>query len=192
MIIFVGSTNPVKINAIKIASQTAWPNAQIIGMEADSNVSSQPRSDEETRLGAKNRALHVLEAGLKTLSETQLNQTQDQILGVGLEGGVFESQPGELWSTVWVAAVDQNKKYFESNGARFKLPAVITNKLLAGEEMGPAVADLVAEPDVRQKQGAIGVVTKGFVDRTQEYAIIAKLALGLWYGQDWESQIPQA
>jgi non-canonical (house-cleaning) NTP pyrophosphatase len=41
--------------------------------------------------------------------------------------------------------------------------------------------------DVRSKQGMIGVVTGGFVDRTEEYSSIAKLALGLWYGREWNS-----
>ncbi len=192
MIIFVGSTNPVKINAVKNACKNSWPDAEVIGIEVESGINAQPRTDEETREGAQNRATNVLLAGTKNLSLEQIKKHQNNILGVGLEGGVYEHDANELWSTVWACVTDQNGQRFESNGARFKLPKIISEKLLAGEEMGPAVGQLFADPSIKQKQGAIGVVTKGFVDRTEEYSIIVKLALGLWNGQDWEKQIPQA
>lgn len=192
MIIFVGSTNPVKINAVKNACAKAWPDAETIGIEVQSGVNAQPRTDDETRLGATNRAHNVLLEGKKNLTPAQLETHGDQILGVGLEGGIYEHQNGELWSTVWACVTDGSNKNFESNGARFKLPNIISEKLMAGAEMGPVVGQLFADPSIKQKQGAIGVVTKGFVDRTEEYAIIVKLALGLWNGQDWEKQIPQA
>jgi len=32
----------------------------------------------------------------------------------------------------------------------------------------------------------IGVVTNNFVDRTEEYSAIIKMALGLWYGRTWQ------
>lgn len=190
MIIFVGSTNPVKINAVTMASQSTWPNVQVMGIEVASGVSNQPRTDEETRLGAQNRAQAVLRAGLKSLDKKTKQQHRNQIIGIGLEGGVFAHQPQELWSTVWACVTDQSQQFFESNGARFKLPKIISDQLLAGAEMGPVVGELFADPKIKQKQGAIGVVTKGFVDRTEEYSIIVKLAIGLWFGQDWEKQIP--
>lgn len=192
MIIFVGSTNPVKINAVKNACVQAWPEAEIVGLEVESGVDAQPRTDEETRTGAQNRARNVLLAGKKSLSPEKIKRHGNALLGVGLEGGVYEHQATELWSTVWACVTDKTQHLFESNGARFKLPNIISEKLLAGAEMGPVVGQLFADPSIKQKQGAIGVVTKGFVDRTEEYSIIVKLALGLWHGQDWEKQIPQA
>ncbi len=192
MIIFVGSTNPVKINAVKIACSQTWPEIEILGIEVESGVNAQPRTDEETRQGASNRAQNVLIAGIKTLAPEQLETHKNSMLGVGLEGGIYEPKKNELWSTVWACVTDETNQEFESNGARFKLPSIISEKLLAGAEMGPAVGQLFADPSIKQKQGAIGVVTKGFVDRTEEYAIIVKLALGLWYGQGFEKQIPQA
>ncbi|NCN82694.1 MAG: DUF84 family protein [Candidatus Pacebacteria bacterium] len=177
MKIAVGSTNPVKLNAVRVAAQGQWPDVVVAGFEVQSGVSEQPRSDEETRQGACARAQAALTAGGKT---TQL--------GLGLEGGVHTFN-GELWSTVWAAVLDTAGNYYESNGARFKLPKVIADKLAAGAEMGPAVSALFAGDNIKQKQGAIGVITRNFVDRTTEYASIAKLALGLWFGRDWEQDI---
>lgn len=186
--IFVGSANPVKINAVVSAASETWPSVQVIGHDVASGVSSQPVGDNETRDGARNRAKEALEVGLKQLNK-QLNQSKNKVfsesaLGVGLEGGVVELEDG-LYSTVWVCVVDAQGNLTEANGARFKVPEPIATLILKGGDMGPVVEKLVGVSDVRQKQGMIGIITNGFVDRTEEYSGIAKMALGLWYGRKW-------
>ena len=177
--IFVGSTNPVKINAVRVATENHWPNVDISGFEVPSLVSEQPRSDAETRQGAQNRAQAVLTLGMSQ------SESQATSLGVGLEGGVFTTDSGELWSTVWVSVIDQSGVHWDSNGARFRVPPQIAKLIEAGEEMGPALSQLFGGADIKRKNGAIGIVTCNFVTRTEEYASICKLAIGLWYGQDW-------
>jgi inosine/xanthosine triphosphatase len=188
MIIFVGSKNPVKINSVINAASETWPNLETIGIDVKSGISEQPMSDQETRTGAINRAKAVLKEGLKTLDKK--NKKSGEVLGIGLEGGVFEKTKGNLWSTVWAVVVDQDGNLFESNGARFKVPNVIADRIIAGEEMGPIMGSFFSDPNIKQKQGAIGAITKGFIDRTEEYTIIVKLALGLYYGQGWDDEIP--
>jgi inosine/xanthosine triphosphatase len=178
---FVGSENPVKLAAAKSAGIQQWPDVVVMGFDVKSGVAAQPRTDHETRKGAENRAVAALQKGFQTGAIT----TGELALGIGLEGGVMEIA-GELWTTVWVAVTGNGTDVFVANGARFKLPDVIAKPILAGEEMGVAVGQLIANPLVKQQQGAIGVVTKGYVDRAEEYAAIAKLAIGLWYGQDWQ------
>lgn len=178
MIVFVGSTNPVKINAVKFACQEKYPNVQIIGREVASQVSSQPMSDDETKKGAINRATAVLKFG-------QTEFPNEELLGVGLEGGVTEID-GQLWSTVWVAVVDQQSNIYLSNGARFPVPEIIAQPIRNGGEMGPVVNKIVGGHNIRQKEGMIGVITQNFVNRTEEYSGIAKMALGLWYGRNWQ------
>lgn len=190
MHIFVGSTNPVKINAVVTAASESWPEVLVRGVAVESGVSHQPRSDEETRAGAQNRAKAALVAGEKLMDRNPMF-AQDQLLGIGLEGGVLEYAPGELWSTVWVVVVDQAGVVTESNGARFKLPASIARPILQGKEMGPVMDELLGANNTKQAGGAIGTITRNFVDRTEEYTGIAKLALGLWYGRDWELRLRQ-
>ena len=55
MKIAVGSTNPVKLTAVRIAAQGQWPDAVVEGFAVASGVAEQPRSDAETRQGAENR-----------------------------------------------------------------------------------------------------------------------------------------
>ncbi|NCN03588.1 MAG: DUF84 family protein [Candidatus Pacebacteria bacterium] len=188
MIIFVGSKNPVKINSVINAGSETWPELQVIGIDVPSGISEQPMSDEETRQGATNRAKSVLIKGLKTLSKEKIKN--ETILGVGLEGGAFKKTDNELWSTVWATVFDQEGNLYESNGARFKVPEIISKRILVGEEMGPIMGSYFSDPNIKQKQGAIGAITKGFIDRTEEYTIIVKLALGLYYGKGWENEIP--
>lgn len=98
--IFVGSQNPVKVQAVAQATSSAWPQAKVIGISVPSSVGEQPRTDLETRTGSAKRAQAVLQAGLSQVRQMQ-NQSSRQILGIGLEGGVFTDSKGQLWSTVW-------------------------------------------------------------------------------------------
>lgn len=217
MHIFVGSTNPVKINATKRAVAKVWPKATVEGIEVDSGVAVQPMSDEETRQGSSNRATLALKTGLSLLAKRQkklsnsktlvvknagtqlMKNSDDQFLGVGLEGGVcslpdnlqtnLPNNSQELWSTVWASVVDLRGNLFQSNGARFKVPDTIAKRLLAGGEMGPTVSQLFKQENIKQTCGAIGLLSNGFIDRTEEYTTIVKLALGLWYGRDWPSKL---
>lgn len=181
MNIFIGSTNPVKINATLHAAQTQWPNVHIEGFSVESGVSEQPFSDSETKTGAENRAKNALQTGLKN---SKVDPTL--ALGVGLEGGVFQTENNEIWSTVWGCVVDHEDNIFFANGARFKIDEEIAELLRNGEELGPGLERLLGESDVRQKRGMIGVITDNFVNRTQEYQTVARLTLGLWFGRNWD------
>ena len=185
MHIFVGSHNPVKINAVTIAASETWPDAAVVGFDVPSGVDEQPVGDEMTRQGAVNRAQAALHDGL---AQNMKITEDDDVLGVGLEGGVMEFG-SELWSTVWVAVVDSVGNVYESNGARFKVPEIVAEQIRTGGEMGPIVALISGVSDVRKKQGFIGVLTNGFVDRTEEYSGIAKMALGVWYGRNWQDAL---
>ncbi|MEA2056226.1 MAG: inosine/xanthosine triphosphatase [Patescibacteria group bacterium] len=186
MIIFVGSANPVKINAATIVASEAWPEAQVSGYSVSSGINEQPLSDDETKTGAINRAKNVLQLGLKKIDKNTVDSRQ--VLGVGLEGGIF-LKGEEMWTTVWGAAVDREGKIFTANGARFKVPPMIAELIKDGVEMGPAIAKYFKGRKVKEQEGMIGVITKKFVDRTEEYSSIAKLCLGLWYGQGWKDDL---
>lgn len=185
MHIFVGSHNPVKINSVINASIEKWPEVKVEGFDVPSGIPEQPRGDSVTKKGAINRAKAVLSEGLKKYEVDGFQFAKDEVLGVGLEGGVIEDEDGQMWSTVWAVVTDRTGFMEFANGARFKISEIVATKIRNGEEMGPIISQIVGEADVRKKQGMIGVATKGFIDRTEEYQSIIKLALGLWYGRDW-------
>lgn len=178
MHIYVGSTNPVKINSVINAASETWPEVKVEGFKTVSGIPEQPIGDLVTKQGAENRAKAVLQMAQK-------NKVKQDFLGVGLEGGVFTDDKGVMWTTVWVAVIDHKGDVYHANGARFQVPNVVAELINKGEEMGPIIAQVVGEEDVRSKQGMIGIITEGFVDRTEEYAGIVKMALGLWHGRHW-------
>jgi inosine/xanthosine triphosphatase len=182
MHIFVGSTNPVKVNATINAASDHWPEVMVEGLSVETGVNEQPRSDEETKEGAMNRAKAALEIGLR-----EKKVKSGEALGMGLEGGI-EDDGKEMWTTVWAAVVDQAGNWGLSAGSRFLVPEEMAKRIRAGEEMGPVTAYVLGEKDptrIKKQEGLVGIVTEKFVDRTEEYQSIAKLALGMWYGRHW-------
>ena len=85
MKVVVGSTNPVKINAAKQAFEKLWPDDfwEVVGHSAPSEVSDQPISDNESIIGARNRARYIM-------------REYQPDYAVGLEGGLREGHAGEV------------------------------------------------------------------------------------------------
>jgi inosine/xanthosine triphosphatase len=195
LVVGVGSHNPVKVNAVRQTLMTRFPQVIVEGWEVASGVPAQPRTDEETYRGAMNRAHAVLaQAQARQVahvrSERRDLKQPATILGVGLEGGVF-SQGSELWSTVWVVVEDEEGLIYPANGARFPIPLSVARLIQDGQDMGSVMEKMAGERDIGSKQGMIGVITHNFTDRTTEYASIAQMAFGLWYGRNWEKILKQ-
>ena len=121
MKVAVGSTNPVKVTAVRQTITRLWPEAEIVPVAVPSGVSEMPMTDEETRIGAHNRALAARDA-------------LDADFGVGLEGGV-QPEPFGLTLHGWVVVVDRSGRTGIGGGGRLPLPAHIAQKVLAGTEL---------------------------------------------------------
>jgi inosine/xanthosine triphosphatase len=163
MKIAVGSTNPVKVAAVRQMTLRIWPEAEIIPMTAESGVSSMPMSAAETLLGAENRAREAL-------------LQSDAGLGIGLEGGVNPEAAG-LMLMGWVVILDGKGNKGVGGASRLPLPEAIANRVLAGEELGFVMDDVLNEHNVKQKGGAVGALTKGLVLRQEAFAIAVAYAL---------------
>lgn len=174
----VGSLNPVKVKAVEQAIADWLPGCEVKGIEVASDVSPQPKSDEETRLGAQTRARKTWVAG-------QEKHAQKFLGAVGLEGGITQFA-GKWWSTVWVAFTDDGQTFWEANGGRIPLAPELTNLMTQQKtEMGLAMEVLTGQKNLKHQEGMFGIVTQGVVDRAQGYSAIARMALGLWHGRAW-------
>ncbi len=162
--IAVGSTNPVKIAAVRMVATRAFPGAEVIGLGIDSGISEQPWGDEETRRGALNRAQAVLAAA-------------GSDLGVGLEGGVLETEMG-LMTSAWCVIVDREGQIGVGGGVHMRLPSSVAQALRAGGELGPAMDQLTGQHNTKQAQGAVGILTAGLSDRRSAYRQLVAMALG--------------
>ncbi len=86
MKIFVGSTNPVKINSARQSFEKVFVGASIEceGYKVPSDVSDQPMGEKETRQGAINRANNVLKK-LKTDHSGDEVLEEEDLYVVGME-----------------------------------------------------------------------------------------------------------
>ncbi|MBD1380176.1 DUF84 family protein [Metabacillus arenae] len=163
MKIAIGSLNPVKVNAVKRGFEK-FTSLLFVETNANSNVSSQPFSDEETMQGAINRSINALE-----------NEKAD--LGIGLEGGVVETPHG-FYLCNWGALKDPENKPIVAGGARLLLPDEIGLEVKAGRELGDVMDQYTKKQHVRKEEGAIGIFSSGFVKRTDMFTHIVKLLAG--------------
>ena len=163
MKIAVGSTNPVKIEAVRSVVQRIWPEAEVAGISVPSGVSEMPMSEAEMITGAQNRAVAARE-----------RLTAD--LGIGLEGGLHEESFG--WTLQgWVAVVTGDGRSSLGSGTRLTLPDHIVQRVLVGEELGHVMDDLLGQENVKQKGGAIGALTAGLIMRQAAFTHSVTYAL---------------
>ena len=158
----VGSTNPAKLEAVHRALARLAPGCAVEGVDVPSGVGTQPFGDEETRRGAVARARTAL-------------AVSGADVGFGLEGGViFEG--GDPWLVSWVAAIDRAGLLGEASGLRMPLPRSATERLRAGDELGDVIDALFDVHLSKQHAGAIGLLTEGFVSRTDAFADLVAMA----------------
>jgi inosine/xanthosine triphosphatase len=165
MRVVVASTNPVKINAVRIGFQRMFPE-QDFQVESLSNIqgsSNQPCSDHETLQFACDRAARA----------EQLVPEAD--FWVGVEGGI-EDQDLQMNAFAWVVIKTKEKLGKGRTGA-FPLPKAVADLIRQGKELGEADDIVFGRLNSKQANGAIGILTGDVIDRTQLYAQGVILAL---------------
>lgn len=162
MRVAIGSKNPAKISAVEEAFKEN--RYEVISVEAESGVSEQPMTDEETIKGAINRAI---EAAAKSGST----------IGIGLEGGVQQTAYGLVLCN-WGALAAKGMDPIIAGGARIPLPEEVAQKLLAGEELGPVMDQYAMKQNVRKNEGAVGIFTDGHINRSEMFIHVMKLLVG--------------
>jgi len=158
----VGSRNPAKIEAVRRALARLAPACALEAVDVASGVPDQPVGDHATRLGARNRAKAALAV---TGAE----------IAFGLEGGVHH-EPPVVWLVSWVAAITRDGRSGDASGLRMLLPTAVAVRLAAGDELGTIIDDLFGVAASKQDTGAVGLLTEGFVSRTDAFADLVAMA----------------
>jgi len=168
--IIVTSLNPIKIEAARLAFSRAFPQSsfEIKGCSANSGVSNQPLSDQETKLGALNR-----------IKSAQLLESNADFY-FSFEGGA-EDKEGLLEEFAWVAIEDKNGRANQSRSASFIIPETLRHLIIhEGLEMGEAADRIFNDNNIKQKGGAVGALSNNLVTRTDLYVQAAILAFLPW------------
>ncbi|VAX27757.1 Inosine/xanthosine triphosphatase [hydrothermal vent metagenome] len=159
MEILVGSLNPVKLNAVEEAFQNYFDNISVIGIETLSGVSDQPIND-EIFIGAENRAM--------TLKKKNNSENLGGEFFVGIEGGIaYIYKRWFAFGGVCIIDSAGNKGFGSS--AHFELPTEISDRLLAGEELGFVMDEIMNAENTKQKGGAISFFSNGVMNRKELY-----------------------
>ncbi|MGI8496775.1 MAG: inosine/xanthosine triphosphatase [Gemmatimonadaceae bacterium] len=171
--IAVGSTNPVKIAAARAVLAPLAPLASFDPIAVSSTVPDQPWGDDETIRGARSRSVAARE---------QL----DADLGLGIEGGVVE-QDGFLRTCAWAVIVDASGRTGIGGSLAMPLPPRVADAVRAGAELGHAMDRLTGQQDTKLGAGAVGILTRGLIDRQRAYEVILTYALAPFLAVElWE------
>lgn len=162
--VIIASKNPAKIKAAENAFAQVFPNEkfEFVGVSVASGVPDQPMGEEETLLGAENR---VDNAKAKFKAD----------YWVGLEGGVSPNN-NQLEAFAWMA-IRSNDMYGKGRTGSFFLPEKVAELVNGGMELGHADDVVFGQSNSKQKGGAVGLLTKGVINRAVYYEQALILAL---------------
>ncbi|MDN5357699.1 MAG: inosine/xanthosine triphosphatase [Candidatus Methanomethylophilaceae archaeon] len=156
----VGSLNPVKIEAVRSVLEKIYGNIRITAVDVDSGVPEQP-FEADVRKGAVNRARNAL---------------GDHSMAFGIEAGVFEREEG-LFDIQYCAVLDRNGTLTVGMGPGFTYPDDIADLVRSGFTVAEAIAELYGNRGIGKRQGAIGMLSNGLLDRKTltEQSVIAAM-----------------
>ncbi len=163
--IVVGSKNQLKIDAAVDGFRKMFPEelCEGFGISAASGVNDQPMGEEETYMGALNRAQNAL----KEMPEADF--------GVGIEGGI-EERNGELMSYAWIVVCSKEGRVGKGRSGAFVLPPPVAELVRQGKELGDADDIVFGKTNSKQANGAVGLLTGDVLVRRSFYTDAAVLA----------------
>ena len=163
--IAVGSANPVKVEAVRNVMERIFGQVRIFAYDVPSGVPEQPFGD-QTQEGAKNRAKAAL---------------HDHALSVGIEAGVFEMFD-TLYDFQYCAILDREGRYTIGTGSGFRYPDSVVELVRKGKTVGEAMKIVYGETNAGKTMGAIGILSKGLLDRRSltEQSVLAAMIPRIW------------
>jgi inosine/xanthosine triphosphatase len=166
MHIVVASRNPVKVDATRRAFNELFPDESldIRSVEVESGVGDQPVSDEETRHGARTRAISASKA------------EPDADFWVGMEGGI-EVIDDQLMAFAWMVVLGRSESISEARSVTLPLPPAVRDLVDSGLELGDANDKIFATSNSKQGGGAYGLLTNGLYTRESVYCQTLLIAL---------------
>ena len=170
MTIAVGTTNKAKVDAVTEVLQeyTHLTGAIIKPTATSSGVSDQPLSLQETVEGALHRAHSAY---------------KDCDYSIGIESGLFEVPKSKSgYMDVCVCAIYDGKEFHMGLSSAWEFPdsSVIKDLMLQkGMTMSEAInkAGYTKNESIGSAEGAVGILTKGRVDRKEQAKQAIRMAL---------------
>jgi inosine/xanthosine triphosphatase len=182
VIVLVGSTRPAKIEGVREALAAIarvdprFAAATIQSHDLTAIAPQMPMSIADIVNGARRRAQALLSDPGPTNDEARF--------AVGLEGGLDELPAIDSWTLVTWAAVTDGKRWGYGAGPSIVLPASVSQRVVAGEELG-GVIDGIAGESVRGTRGAWGLLTLDLIGRRDAFRLAVTAAFAPFYNAGW-------
>jgi inosine/xanthosine triphosphatase len=156
--VIVGSLNPVKIEAARLAFARVWPDQEwtVTGIAVPSGVSDQPMSFAESIRGARTRASNALAAS-----------TADY--AVGLEGGLQQVE-GQWYDFGWIVVRDSAGNEGIGSTIGMAVPPLMITMIQQGMELGDVIDAVFGRENSKQSNGHFGLMTHDALTRASAYA----------------------
>ncbi|MGC8478695.1 MAG: DUF84 family protein [Candidatus Micrarchaeia archaeon] len=174
MKIAIGTTNKLKVDAIKGVLGKIFPDAEFIPTKVESGVSEDPKSEEEGINGALNRALKAMEI-------------EGADIGVGPEGITATNSYG-TFVYGYVAIVDKAGAKGIGASAQVMLPKRVVELMSAGKGLAEAMSELSSnsKEEIRTELGTNGILTNGMYDRSKEFTDATTCAVARFVSKFYE------
>ena len=184
MIVALGSARAAKIMAVRAAcarvaaADAGWARAEIVARPVESGVPRMPLTEMQLMRGARQRADAV-----RALLEPEGLRAD---LYVGLEGGfhsvTFEGRR-HTFLQGWAYATDGARGCFGAAPAVTVPPEIAARVERTGRELGEVMDEVAGEHDVRSRQGAWGVLSRGLLTRAMSFETALLAALAPFYNE---------
>lgn len=160
----VGSTNKVKIDAVRNMFTQAFGLVEVVGVEPPEDLDRQP-TEEKVAEGAIRRAKMAIESA-------------GADFGVGVEAGLFRNDILDKYLDIqYSAIVDASGKMTVGHGPGFEYPPEVIKAVLDGKTVGDTMSKLTGIEKIGHKMGSIGYLSDGMIDRTSLTELSVLMAL---------------
>ncbi|MFC1802738.1 inosine/xanthosine triphosphatase [Thermoproteota archaeon] len=152
MLVILGSTNPVKVNATKQAFDTYFDDVEVKGIKIPSGIKPFPTSDEETFKGAVNRV-------------NAASEMEQADYYVGLEGGLQNLKGFTIVKQI--AVVKKGEQIYVGVSSGYTAPEPLIKQLdMTTDESRKILDKYFGKKEILSKEGIIGVLTDEVLNRT--------------------------
>lgn len=165
--IAVGTTSDQKIGYLRDVLEELKIKAKLVPVEADSGVSQQPKTSEETERGSINRAKSAFE------------KVEEADFSIGIEVGYHKNSKGEYEIFCWVAIIDKNGYQLSNQSHKFILPKyhqeLLEKDVFLGDNLDGYVKNEKSKNHIKKHIDDIIRYRKPFIETALKDALIRYL-----------------
>lgn len=179
MKIILGSKNPSKANAIKLAMESiGYNDIKITPIDVPSQVSSKP-INEDTLIGAQNRN--------KNLYEYCQENNIDFDLLISIEGG-YEQVNNIYFIVTYASIIDNKNNEFIGKSQGLQISKAMFDWVSNGNSLNKVIESIIENSENKKSNGISGYLTNGFYKRDifDGSAIISALQSYINYNQSYQ------